>query len=157
MDVTSKEILKRLFRQQRISSLGTLRDGTPFVSMVLFCEEPDFSAFYIHTSRLAHHTQDLIRDPRVGLMIAEVDTFESDPQALARISIRGEGSALVRNSPEYESAKALYLTKFPYTTENFSLADFGLYIIKPHSARFVAGFGKIFNLLSADLKDAARD
>ena len=45
MDQVSQEKLARILRQQRVSSLGTLREGGPLVSMVLFSPAADFSAF----------------------------------------------------------------------------------------------------------------
>ena len=45
--------LKQLILNERIAHLGTLRNGAPMVSMTLYMPEPDFSAFYVHVSRLA--------------------------------------------------------------------------------------------------------
>ena len=55
------------------------------VSMTLFIPESDFSALYVHVSRLAWHTQDMLQDPRVALSIAETDDGRPDPFTLARV------------------------------------------------------------------------
>ena len=81
--------LSRLIRQQRVAALGTLRQGAPLVSMVSFLAEDDFSAFVLRVSRLAWHTQDMLHDPRVSLVIAETDDGRADPQTLARITLHG--------------------------------------------------------------------
>jgi hypothetical protein len=47
---------------------------------------------------------------------------------------------------EYAAARAGYLAKFPQAAVNFQLGDFALYDIEPQAARYVAGFGKAFNL-----------
>ena len=73
MDSQTDAILFHLLTAQRIASLGTLRGGIPNVSMVLFAASPDFQHFYLHMSRLAQHTQDLLSDPRAGLMVSEPD------------------------------------------------------------------------------------
>ena len=85
MDDAHMLSLARLIRTQRTASLGTLRGGSPFVSMVLYTTAPDFRAFIIHASRLAYHTQDILQDARVGLMIAEADDGMGDPQMLGRV------------------------------------------------------------------------
>lgn len=155
MDAVSINKLASLIRSQRTAALGTLRDSAPLVSMVLFSVLPDFSAFFIHTSRLAHHTQDILQDPRISLMIAEIDPGAGDPQLLARISIRGTALEFHPSEDGYAEAKSLYLQKHPQTAMNFGMGDFSLYRIQPQSARYVAGFGKIFNLVVEDLIQVA--
>jgi hypothetical protein len=155
IDSDSLHTLARLIRTQRIAAFGTLRDGAPLVSMILYAVSSNFAQFYVHASRLALHTQDILKDPRVSLMIAETDTGEKDPQTLARVSIRGEAVAVPSTDLEYEEAKAVYLEKFPEAAFNFTLGDFAIYKIVPRTARYVAGFGKIFNLTAEDFKQAA--
>ena len=48
-----------------------------------------------------------------------------------------------------------YLHKFPDAAMTFSLGDFDLYRIEAQSARFVAGFGQIFNFGRLDFQVAA--
>jgi putative heme iron utilization protein len=129
--------LAGLIRAQRIASLGTLRDGVPLVTMVLYAFAPDFSALYLHLSQLAPHTQAVLAEPRLGLMIAETDLGAKDPQTLARVSIQGQARRLARSSPETDPIKALYLARFPESAPLFTLGDFDLYRVEPQSARWV--------------------
>lgn len=151
MDNESEQALLHLLNTQRTGALGTLRDGAPFVSLLTIVPAPDFSAFYIHISRLAFHTQDILRDPRVSLMLAEPDLGASDPLQLPRLSIIGRAREVEKNSAQYENAATWYLARFPNAQVNFQLGDFALFRIEPQRARFVAGFGKIFNLDRSDL------
>lgn len=155
MDANDRQTLARLLRTQRLAAFGTLRNGAPLVSMILYAVSPDFMKFYLHASRLAWHTQDILQDPRASIMIAETDTGEKDPQLLARISIRGEAIAVPVAAAEYEEAKSTYLAKFPEAAFNFTLGDFSIYKIEPRTARYVAGFGRVFNLTAEDLEQAA--
>ena len=68
MDAQARQSLARLLRTQRIAALGTISDTAPLVSMVLYVADADFSAFYIHVSQLAQHTQALRQDRRVSLL-----------------------------------------------------------------------------------------
>lgn len=153
MDSQTDAILFHLLTVQRTASLGTLREGMPNVSMVLFAESPDFQQFYLHMSRLAQHTQDLLADARAGLMVCEPDEGRKDPQTLARISMLGEVSVLEQNANgAFSKAREAYLLRFPQARQNFLLGDFSLYAFTVKSARFVATFGKIYNLKPGDLR-----
>jgi putative heme iron utilization protein len=149
MDVETGRGLASLIRRERIAHLGTLRGGAPMVSMTLYMPEPDFSAFYVHVSRLAWHTQDMQHDGRVALSIAETDDCRADPFTLMRVSIRGE-AAQISNGP-----KEAWLARFPEQAINFELADFSFWKITPRDARFVAGFGRIHNLSAAELSSTS--
>jgi putative heme iron utilization protein len=146
----------RLVRSQRIAALGTLRDGHPLVSLVPYAETPDLSGFLIHISRLALHTPDILQDARVGLMVSEPDQASRNPQSLPRVSIQGKAEIVPRGSANYEAFADIYLHKFPDAAMTFSLGDFELYLISAHSARFVAGFGQIFNFGRLDFEAAAK-
>jgi len=151
VDADTGRSLAELIRKERIAHLGTLRGGAPLVSMTLFMAEQDLAAFYVHVSRLAWHTQDMLQDPRVALSIAETDDGRPDPFTLMRVSIRGEASQLPADQQEL---KRLWLARFPEQAVNFELADFSFWKIAPRDARFVAGFGRIHNLSAADLRAA---
>ncbi len=155
MDAQARQSLARLIRTQRIAALGTIWDTAPLVSMVLYVAAADLSAFYIHVSQLAHHTQALRQDRRVSLLIVEPDTGETDPQLLARVSIRGEAMETPPTAGNYAEVKSAYLARFPRSAVNFGLGDFTLYRITPRTARYVAGFGQIFDLVAADFRHIA--
>jgi putative heme iron utilization protein len=155
MDTGPRQILVRLLRTQRIAALGTLRDGAPFVSMVLFAPSPDFTSLFIHISRLAQHTQDISQDHRVGLMLAETDSGAGDPQLLARVSIQGTAVEVPVADTSYAGCKSIYLAKYPHAAFNFQLGDFNLFRIRVGTARLIAGFGKIFDLTTEDFRQAA--
>lgn len=125
------------------------------VLLVLYASNADFSAFYVHISRLAQHTQAILRDPQVGLLIAEPDTGTQDPQTLARVSLQGTASEVLRTDTDYEAIRALYLQRFPTAAMTLSLGDFAFFRVQPSRGRFVAGFGHIFNLTAATLQAVA--
>ena len=77
--------------------------------MVAYVVAPDFSAFYIHVSKLAQHTTDMQKNKHVGLMISETDDGRADPQTLVRLSVRGVAEFLHPGEPGYTPIKDLYL------------------------------------------------
>jgi len=149
LDTETRAALARLLRSERVAHLATLRAGAPMASMTLYLADEAFSAFYVHVSRLAWHTQDMLQDPRVALSIAQADDGRADPFTLTRVSIRGEAVQLA------DGPKAAWLQRFPEQAINFELADFSFWKIRPRDARFVAGFGHIHNLSAAQLVEAA--
>ena len=152
MDAETRRLLSALLRKERIAHLATLRGGAPMASMTLYLPDETFSAFYVHVSRLAWHTQDMLQDPRVALSIAETDDGRADPFTLMRVSIRGNATQLPETDPALKSA---WLARFPEQAINFELADFSFWRITPRDARFVAGFGRIHNISSNELSQAA--
>ena len=118
-------------------------------SMTLYLPAPDFSAFHLHVSRLAWHTQDMAQDARVALSISETDDGRADPFTLMRMSIQGKAVRMDGEQPE--ELKQSWLQRFPEQKINFELPDFSFWRIVPREARFVAGFGRIYNVSAADL------
>lgn len=155
MEPETAALLAGLIRKERLAHLATLRGGAPMASMTLYLPEADFSAFHIHVSRLAWHTQDLGGDPRCALSIAETDDGRADPFTLMRVTIRGEALQIPNEGKEFEDLKTPWLSRFPEQAINFTLADFSFWRIVPRDARFVAGFGRIANLSAAELRRAA--
>ena len=152
MDQQSEQTLAKLIRETRIAALGTLHGGEPNLAMVAYSFAEDFSAFYIHVSRLGKHTAGMEADPRVSLLITETDDRRADPQTLARVSIRGTAEILPRTEPGYAQVKKNYLERFPEAEQLFQLGDFNIWKIIPKGGRFVAGFGKAFTLVPEALR-----
>lgn len=148
--------LIRLARDQRIASLGTLLDGHPLVSLVLFDANLDLSAFHIHVSRIAQHARALGQSPKVGLMIAAPDSHSRNPQTLARLSIQGFAEPIDPHSQAFAEARESYLHKFPQSEISLQLGDFFFVRIEPVSARLITGFGAIHDLTGADISSLAR-
>jgi len=146
VDAETSALLKKLLTTERLAHLATLRGGAPMASMTLFLPERDFSAFYVHVSRLAWHTQDMMQDARVALSVSETDDRRADPFTLMRVTVRGDALQLEAGP------KDAWLARFPEQAINFTLADFSFWKITPRDARFVAGFGRIHNLSAAELR-----
>ena len=155
MDPESELTLARLIRTTRLAALGTIHKGEPNLAMMAVAVESDFSAFYIHVSKLGKHTGDMEQDPHVSLLFTETDDGRADPQTLARVSIQGMAAPLPKTDPGYDRVKSLYLARSPEAEKLFSLGDFNLWRISPKGGRFVAGFGKAFNLVPETLRKAS--
>jgi putative heme iron utilization protein len=155
MDESIKE-LRDLVTGRQVAALGTLHEGAPYVSMVPYAVLEDGSAFLIHVSELSAHTQDMLDDARVSLMITARDTEDTLPQELARLTIQGQARRLEEPSPEYDLGKASYLKRFPDSSPMFDFADFSLFAITPESLRWIGGFAAAQTLPPEVLAQAVR-
>ena len=113
MDGDTLGALARLVRKERVAALGTLRQGAPLVSMVAYLAHEDFGSFHLRVSRLAWHTQDMAREPRVSLAITQTDDGRADPQTLMRVALRGEARPLEGQGAELERLEQAWLARFP--------------------------------------------
>ena len=115
--------------------------------MVLTAPDPSHSVWFIHVSRLSGHTQDLLKDRRVSLMLALPERRREGPAAARAAHARRHGDRARSGSPEEASAKEIYLGRFPHMAEIVGqLGDFSFWVIRPKTARFVGGFARAFTL-----------
>jgi heme oxygenase (biliverdin-IX-beta and delta-forming) len=133
-----------LAEEVRTGVLLTLRNGRPFGSHVPYVFGEHWTRAYIHVSRLALHTEHLLRDPRVGLFVSEPDRRGKTPLALRRINLQGEAALLNAEAPDYAEMKKRYLARFPQSAMMFGFADFSLWELRLQDAHLVLGFGQAY-------------
>ncbi len=138
--------LRKLVHERSVAALGTLHEKVPYVSMVPFAVARDGRGLIIHVSGLAAHTRDMLESPEVSLMIMEPEAAGKMAQALARVTVQGRARPLSSKTKESADAREVYLARFPDAAMLFDLGDFSLFVIRPISVRFVAGFGQAVTL-----------
>ncbi len=134
----------KLADEVRTGVLLTLRDGRPFGSHVPYVFGEHWTCAYIHVSRLALHTEHLLRDSRVGLFVSEPDRPGKNPLALRRMNLQGEAVLLNADAPNYAKVKERYLARFPQSAMMFGFADFALWELRLQDAHLVLGFGQAY-------------
>ena len=133
-----------LVQEVRTGVLLTMRNGRPFGSHVPYVLGEDWTRAYLHLSRLALHTQHLLRDPHVALFISEADRPEKNPLALRRMNLQGEAVLLTPEAPNYAVIKERYLARFPTSAMMFGFSDFSLWELRLQEAHLVLGFGQAY-------------
>ena len=149
-DFDPKAAAKKLMREARSGALATLlpRSGDPYCSLVNVATAADGAPLLL-ISKLAVHTQNILGDPRVSLMLDERKA--GDPLEGARVML--QGTAHKTDSAE---ARRRYLTRQPEAEMFAGFGDFAFYEVKLNGAHLVAGFGRIVDLTPADvLSDVA--
>lgn len=151
MDLEQRRRLAGLIRTHRWAALATQGKDGPEASWVAYAWEADFSAFYLHLSRLASHTRNLLAEPLACLAITETDQAGQDPQQLARVSIQGRVVVVEREAADYRRCAERYQARLPDSVPLFEFGDFLLLRLCPVRARFVGGFAQAHTLDAAAL------
>jgi hypothetical protein len=140
-----KAAAKRLMREARSGALATLMTGSgdPYCSLVNIATSADGSPLVL-ISRLAVHTKNILSDARVSLMLDERKA--GDPLEGARVMLLGAAE-----KTESADARRRYLTHQPESEMFAGFADFAFYEVRLKAAHLVAGFGRIVDLMPADV------
>lgn len=139
----------------RWAALATVGNDGPSASMVAYAPAPDVASILLFLSGLSEHTRNLINEPRVALVVSDLDPGTGDPQTLARLSIKGMAEQVDRASPEFDRAWRTYVARFPEAGPRLALADFSLFRIVIGEARYVGGFAQAGTIPAARLSAAA--
>ena len=144
----------RLIASQRWAAIATIGDGVPHASMVAYAPEPVPGGLLMLLSGLSAHTQHMLDEPRVSLVIGAPDSGEGDPQQLPRVSLQGKVTEIPRDAEEFAVAATRYVRRFPNADMRLQLADFRLFRFEIDEARYVGGFARAFSLTGDDLHEA---
>lgn len=136
---------KKLLREARIASLGTLMaNGMPYVSLAKVATAHDGSPLLL-ISTLAMHTQNILRDNRISLMVDE--RGHGNPLANGRLSLTGSA---VATTDDEEIRR--YLSRHPDMRGTASsMPDFGYYRMVVDNGHVVGGFGRIFDVKPSEV------
>jgi heme iron utilization protein len=154
-DFDANGLARSLLRRSRQGALATLMTGTgdPYCSLVNLASHPDGSPILL-ISRLALHTQNILGDARVSLMLDE--RAEGDPLEGARVMLAGRAEEA--GADQLAILRRRYLNAHPSAEAFVKFKDFSFFRIRPTGAHLVAGFGRIVDLkpeqFLTDISDA---
>lgn len=155
-DFDAGRLARSLLRRSRQGALATLMAGSgdPYCSLVNIASHPDGSPILL-ISRLALHTQNILADARVSLMLDE--RAEGDPLEGARIMLAGRAEEA--GAEELAIVRRRYLNAHPSAEAFVDFKDFAFFRIRPSGTHLVAGFGRIVDLrperFLTDISEAA--
>jgi heme iron utilization protein len=136
---THAERAKTLAATRRIGTLGTHSHdpaGYPYGSLVATTLLDGSPLFLI--SKLAEHTQNLQRDSRASLLLAEAG--DDNPLALGRVTLLGRCEPLGDDS---KAARETYLAAHPDAKYYVDYGDFSFFKLTVESLRYIGGFGRM--------------
>jgi putative heme iron utilization protein len=142
-DFDPTKLARSLLRRSRQGALATLNpgNGDPYCSLVNVASHGDGSPILL-ISRLALHTQNILADSRVSLMLDE--RAQGDPLEGSRIMLAGRAEQA--GGDAVATLRRRYLNAHPSAEAFVDFKDFSFFRIRPAGAHLVAGFGRIVDL-----------
>jgi putative heme iron utilization protein len=150
MTLEDKRLLLALL-ERRVTAMGVLVDGVPYVGLLPFAPSHDRRSLYVHASGLARHARGLGDGMPFSALVHEPEDTAPDSLQVPRATFQGTVERLDPTSVEHAAARAAYLERFPEGATTFELADFGLYALRIAEGRLVAGFARARNVSPGDL------
>lgn len=145
-DFDAVGVAKHLLRTIRAGALATLdrEDGTPFASLTTVATDVDGSPLLL-LSQLSAHTQNLQRDPRASILLAQVG--KGDPLAHPRLTVIGR--ARVEGAPRLRER---FLARHPKAKLYADFADFSFWRLHIERAHLNGGFARARDLVGPELR-----
>ncbi len=142
--------LRENIKSVQLATLG--EDDQPEVSYAPFIWFE--GACFLFLSQLARHTQNLLNNPAISLLIIEDQAESRNQFARRRIIWQGRAEAVERDIDLFKTVMQLFRGRFGDFIDIVEpLQDFHLFKICPHSGRFIRGFGQAFQLSGDDLNE----
>lgn len=135
-------------------SLSTLdQNSKPRASYAPFVEGND-GCFYIFVSQLAAHTQDLLINSEVSILLLEDEKESRQIFARQRISYQCQVEVVESDNRSYTIILDDMEKRFGNVVDLLrTLPDFILFRLVPYKGQYVKGFGKAYTLIGDSLQE----
>ncbi|MFC4808922.1 HugZ family protein [Paenibacillus sp. GCM10023250] len=120
--------------------------GSPHASYAPFVRKD--GKFYVYLSRIADHYRHLERNPLADVLLIEDESRTANPFARrrARFACRAENLG----NEGHEAIFALFAERFGQSTiAMLRDLDFSLFGLEPRTGRYVAGFGRAYDIIDS--------
>ncbi len=135
-----------LHAQQSLSLSTTSLQGLPEISVAPFVRD-QAGNYYIYVSELARHTANLLENPKAAVLFIRPESESRNPFARERIVFQCQAHEIARAAPDFTIQMDAFQAQFGETVHILrTLTDFHLFVLKPESGRYVAGFGRSFSI-----------
>ena len=133
--------------------LGTVsNNGLPDASYAPYVYVDGY--YYVYVSELATHTGNLLNTDKVSLLFIENEQVAKSLFARRRVTYQGLALEIPRGENRFVEVLDTFATQFGSIIKVLrDLEDFRLIQISPASGRFVAGFGKAYDIAGNTLGD----
>lgn len=144
-------LARDLLRAARTGSLGTVEaaSGFPMVTLTSVATDYDGSPLIL-TSRLSHHTQNLLADPRGSLLLSRPG--KGDPLAHPRLSLR-----VVAEPAGEPRVRSRFLARNPKAKVYVDFPDFLFFRLVPQAMHLNGGFARAYSGDAAPILASASD
>ncbi|MCZ8375425.1 MAG: DUF2470 domain-containing protein [Beijerinckiaceae bacterium] len=144
-------LARELLRTARAGSLGTVEAASGFPMVTLTSVATDYDGCpLILTSRLSHHTQNLLADPRGSLLLSRPG--KGDPLAHPRLSLR-----VVAEPAGEPRVRSRFLARNPKAKVYVDFPDFLFFRLVPQAMHLNGGFARAYSGAAAPILASAAD
>jgi putative heme iron utilization protein len=149
-DDQARLMAEELLRTARYGALAVLEPetGHPLTARVGCVPDMDGTPV-MPLSGLAAHTRALAGDPRCSLLLGEPG--KGDPLAHPRLSLLARAVRVEKNDPAHMRLRRRYIARHPRSEIYLDLPDFFFYRLESERAFLNGGFGKAYDLTTADM------
>ncbi|MRI33093.1 pyridoxamine 5-phosphate oxidase [Endozoicomonas sp. OPT23] len=146
LDSYAKECQK-LVDSHKTLSLSTLSEsGHPEISYTPFIRSEE-GEFYIFISELAHHTANLLLNPKCSILFAVPESETRNLFARERAFFNCTTEEVERGCDAFNVRLDQFQEAFGNTVELLrSMSDFHLFKLTPFNGQYTVGFGKAFTI-----------
>ncbi len=144
MGPEERDLLRHLLTRERIVTLALVDDVGPLAGVMPFLRAPDYSAIYVHASKMARHGRALEPGLAFAAAIHVPDGPGQDALALTRVTLQGRVEAVAGD--EKAALVEAWRESFPSSAMTLGLGDFSFHRLKLEGGRLVAGFARAINL-----------
>jgi putative heme iron utilization protein len=117
----------------------------PFVS--------DDNKYYICISKMAKHTNNLLKTPSASIMFIEDEVESKNSFARNRVTFDVDVSNINRDTDKFSNIMNLFSDKFGEKASMYKeMSDFYLFELTPLDGRAVFGFGEAYNYKDGKFK-----
>jgi putative heme iron utilization protein len=142
---------RALIAEARHAALGTIdpSTGAPIVTRIALGTTPEGLPLTL-VSDLSAHTRALKANPAASLLLGEPGA-KGDPLTHQRLTLHAGARVVVRNSAAHAGLRRHYLASHPKAKLYVDFADFSFVIFDLTGGSLNGGFGRAYELTSADL------
>lgn len=124
-------------------------DGFPEISVAGYIEEEH--KFYLFISGLAAHTRNLQENGLASIMFIEEESAADHPFGRKRLTYRCNANLIPRDADRFDHLLDQFENQFGTLIQTLrGLGDFQLFELSIDKGRYIAGFGKTFEIRSQE-------
>ena len=137
-----------LITSQQTLILSTVNQNLqPEISYAPYVQDKQ-GVFHIFVSELASHTANLLQSAHASIMVVRDESQSRNLFARERVTYQCRANDIALSEPASETPLAQLQEQFGETIKLLrTLADFHLIALTPETGRYVAGFGKAYDLI----------
>ncbi len=153
MSNSPEVVLQQLLTETQTLHLSSIRpDGLPNISYAPYIRDEQ-GAYYIFVSQLASHTEDLLNNQIIAIMLTKDEQDTQQIFARTRLTYQCQVEKVSESEQDYQPLLDQFATKFGNVVSVLrNLPDFILFRLVPESGRFVVGFGQAYRLAGESLQ-----